>query len=235
MSHLLAMDGIEVGGMSHMLHDYNLAENSILEPMTDVAISKIQCGESVYKFLQLVELSLTPTAGNQWVCHAREFFRGVAGSGPTAVDAQHNFSEQFHVAFQKLYATPAFEMTPEQQDRWQEFVNLIDIKAYRDSAPLDLREIGEVRYGRADYPSRIDWVDGRHEHVLLEQLPPQMATYPDGQWFEAIVRRRAAGDLIKIINAQRIPPIVITQAAAEEYRASLPVADLPSAEWKWVK
>lgn len=159
----------------------------------------------------------------------------LKGKGATYSQASRNWELQFHALFQRLYSTPSFEMTPEEMNEWKRIRTQIDVNAYSESIPLTAREIGQVRYGTASYPTEIRWVDGRRDRIRLDRVHRVVAGARTGQYVEAWVERDPTTKQIsRIILAERIGSLFpLSEKQAAERWAKLPKAEVPTTDWDW--
>jgi hypothetical protein len=118
---------------------------------------------------------------------------------------------------------------------WKRIRSQIDINAYSDSIPLTAREIGQVRFGTASYPTEIRWVDGRFDRIRLDRVHRTIAGARTGQFVEAWVERDPLTKQIsQIVLAERIGSLhALTQEQAAVRWARLPQANLPTTDWDW--
>ncbi len=159
----------------------------------------------------------------------------LKGIGETFTQARRDWEHRFHALFQRLYSTPSFEMSSDEATEWKRIRSQIDINAYSDLIPLTAREIGQIRFGAASYPTEIQWVDGRRERILLDRVPRIIAGSRPGQFVEAWVERDPLTKQIsQIILAERIGSLHPLNEAQRKARwANLPRAKLPTTDWDW--
>jgi hypothetical protein len=150
-------------------------------------------------------------------------FRLFFGRGKTQSEAITDFEGKFHVAFQRLFCKRPFQMRLDEKAIWDILEKLVDVDAYWKEAPLDGREIGEIKR-LSENRLEIKFIDGRHERLPIEKTPAGMAALLPGEWFEAITRRNPGdGKMLKILWAQRMPPIKpMNKKEAQEYWDKMP-------------
>jgi hypothetical protein len=154
------------------------------------------------------------------------------GHGDTPFAAHREWEDRVHAEFQRLYAMRPFEMEQDEKSKWQLLLSIIDVHQYRENTPLELRQIGQVRWGRFPYPKRVIWIDGREDQISLDRVPGEVAGYKTGQWFEADVKRDPKDNrLIEITHAARMSHMRrLGQGEVDQYWESLPRAELPQSE-----
>lgn len=194
----------------------------------------LRVGPTHYEFLRQVR-ALHSWEGDGWVCWSPEVGWECNGRGETPLLARQEWERKVHATFQLLYGKRPFEMSDSERTQWQNLVAAIDVCRYRATAPVSLRQIGQVRWGNRPYPSKIVWVDGGEDQFSLEQVPGELAGCRSGRWIEADVQRDPlTGRLIRIDHIQRIAEVRrLTQSQAAEAWEALPKAHLPTCEWEW--
>lgn len=199
---------------------------------TSAKANRVQVGDACYRFVEPLQLSLGWIEG-MWVCYADRF--KYIGRGQSPGEARQDWERRFHSGFQALYGKRPFEMTSEENAQWGELLSLVDVAAYRQEVPLSIRKIGQVRYGHASYPTRIDWLDGQRDHVALDLAPPELASCRTGQWIDAVVVRNAVTNkLQRITHLDKIATVhTMTESDAERHLHETPKADLPKTKWDW--
>lgn len=196
----------------------------------DDAAGFVEVGDALYVFVRPVHLILYARGGH-WACRAKGLESMACGMGKTRAAARHEWEMNFHATFQRLYAKRPFEMDQTEAGIWQSIVNIIDMNEYQESATMEMREIGQVRYRALSYPCEIRWVDGRRERFALSQVPRELAGYRPGQWFEATVERTFEDKLIRISRCGRIAQVA--DRVPPEFRDEMAPADLAEADWTW--
>jgi hypothetical protein len=193
----------------------------------------LRVGPTRYEFLRQVR-ALHSWEGDEWVCWSPEVGWECDGRGETPLLAGQEWERKLHATFQLLYGKRQFEMSESERKQWQRLVAAIDVCRYRESTPLALRQIGQVRWGNRPYPSRILWIEGGEERFSLEQVPAALAGCRPGQWIEADVQRDPITNrLICIDHIQRIATVQpLTELQAAQAWAALPKSDLPRREWE---
>jgi hypothetical protein len=193
-------------------------------------------GSTRYEFVKQVRV-LHSWEGDEWVCWSPELGWGCDGHGDTPLLARQDWERTVHATFQILYGMRPFEMSESERKQWQHLVAAIDVCRYRETTPVCLRQIGQVRWGNRPYPSKIVWIDGAEEQFSLEQVPSELAGCRPGRWIEADVQRDpVTGRLIRIDHIQRIAEVrPLTEPQVSETLEALPKADLPKREWDWPK
>jgi len=122
----------------------------------------------------------------------------IIGTGVAFDDAFQDWSAKLHMIVQNLLAKRPWEMTQEEVRNMASMERMIDIPAYHRETPHSMRQIGTVARSRP-IPDCILWEDGLVEHVKLYQMPPDFATFVNGQRFEAItVRDSMNGELQRV-------------------------------------
>jgi hypothetical protein len=174
-------------------------------------------------------------AGQGWICWADEFGFTYVGTGVTPLQALQDWKERVHADFQALYAKRPFEMTAEEVERWASLNGIVDVLEYRQTTPLQVREIGCVHWDRRPFPSSIAWIHGRLDRISLEDSPSDLAGYRPGQWVDAIVERDPlTSRLLRITHVQRIPTIrPESESGIEKAWDRMATAKLPDSDADW--
>jgi len=101
-----------------------------------------------------------------------------------------------------------------------------------------LRQIGRITQDRSPQIRQITWVDGEKEQVSLDLMPPEIAKYKVGQYFEANVERdQCSGKLLRVQHVQRIRSLrPLTKKTLEKFWNSLPTtSSLPRSNRDWTQ
>lgn len=192
----------------------------------------VKVGSAVYRFEEPLQLAHGWVAGT-WVCCTTGF--PYVGRGETPALARREWERQFHAGFQALYGKRPFEMTTEESRRWGELVSVVDVDSYRKETPLSMRQLGEVRYGHAQYPTMVRWLDGRRDRIELEAVPAELASCRPGQWIDAVVLRDPVTNrLQRITHMDKIATVhPMTNEQAAKHLDAVEPADLPKTGWDW--
>jgi hypothetical protein len=199
-------------------------------------IASIEIGETSYPLRTPVEGRYRQLHGGDGDYCVQEFGLAFIGRGETLQQAQRDWSEQVHIAFQELYRKRPFEMTEQERAQWAVLERAIDVAAYENQTPLTIRQIGRLVTARPD-PYKILWMDNRTEVVTLAAMPAEFACFKQGQWFEAIVERdRPTGRLRKVQHVQPIDPLEpLSGPDLAEFWKDLPTtATLPRSRRDWM-
>jgi lipopolysaccharide/colanic/teichoic acid biosynthesis glycosyltransferase len=111
--------------------------------------------------------------------------------GETGPDALSRLGLVLHQEFQRHWLIPPHERTPDEEEKWAQLCELIDVEAYLRHNPVEESVMG-----------RVDEISGRVLHVTLlshspeearafdlVELPPLAAGMHPGQFFEARITR----------------------------------------------
>lgn len=154
---------------------------------------------------------------------------GVIGTGVTFDDAYNDWAAKLHVLVQNLLAKRQWEMTPEEAREMVSIEQTIDIPAYHRETPYKTRQIGTVTRSRP-VPDRIKWEDGRVEQVILDQMPPDFATFVNGQRFEAItVRDSIDGHLLRVDYVGKLKRL--KPASSDRWEKAQTFLEAPTIGW----
>jgi hypothetical protein len=199
-------------------------------------VHNIKVGSATYELIRPVQINFT-WVGNTWMCWADDFGFTYVGTDGTLPAAYSNWENLVHADFQTLYHKRPFEMTPEEEKRWNSLVSAIDVLYYRQNTPLSVRELGCVSWEKYQFPTRINWINGKSDRFLLSQVPPELAECRPGQWIDAVVKRDPVTNrLISIEHIQKVKTLFepsLSQLNREW--ESIPKADLPKTKWDWPK
>lgn len=199
-----------------------------------VRLRDLSVGSARYEFLKPLSARHS-WDGDAWICWALEPGLPYKGRGETPALARQEWACLLHADFQRLYAMRPFEMSEADLRRWQSLLRIIDVSQYRESTPVSLREIGQVRWDTRPYPYKIQWIDGRYDLIELNLVPPELAGCKPGQWVEADVRRHPrTGCLVQIDHVQRIATIrEPSEKQLDQYWQDLPKAETEECDWDW--
>ena len=163
-----------------------------------------------------------------------EFGPEFNGSGANIDDAYVDWRNRVHCRFQELYAKRPFEMTDDERKVWRNLERRIDVAVYRNTTPLNVKQVGKVGAYLRPLPSQIVWEDGRKERVRPDQMPGEFMTYSPGQPFEAIVSRNPVDfQLIEVVSIRRTSATPrMRPEEFDELRQAIPTtASLPETDW----
>lgn len=125
-------------------------------------------------------------------------------------------------------------MAEQDQVRWMEITNIIDLLDYKTTTPVVVREIGCVSYQRISRPARIKWLSGKNYCIDPDKVPGELMSCGPGQWIEAIVKRDPITHLeIEIESINRISFRIPTDSEVRGFWDNLPEADLESTDSTW--
>ncbi len=172
------------------------------------AIREVTVGEATYPFRECATGRFLPPRCAQFrdgefvVDATGNFF---VGRGPTLSTAMQDWSNQIHIAFQQLFGQRLFEMNEVDRLKWEVLKSVIDVDVYENARPLTVRRIGQAIDMRNRH-QKIRWVSGVTETWSPENVPPEMAGFQPGQWFEAFADLdKETGRILKIRTVQRLP------------------------------
>lgn len=174
------------------------------------AIREVIVGEAMYPFRERATGRFlpprgTPSGEGEFIVDAtgNEF----VGHGPTLSMAMQDWSNQIHIGFQQLWGQRLFEMNDQERRKWEVLKSVIDVEAYENTRPLTVRRIGQTKDMRNRH-QKIRWVSGAVDTWTPENVPPEMAGFKPGQWFEAFADLdKETGRLLKIRTVQRLPQL----------------------------
>ena len=153
----------------------------------------------------------------------------ITGLGMTYEEALEDWTAKLHVQVQGLLAKRPWEMTPEESKEMASIERMIDIPAYHRETPCKYRQIGSVTRCRP-MPDRIRWEDGLVEHVNLHQMPPEFATFLNGQRFEAITSRDPMnGHLLGVVYVGKLDRL--KKVPAERWNKVQTFLEAPEVGW----
>ncbi len=179
--------------------DYSVLQRTIRE---------VTVGEATYPFRESATGRFLPPRCAQF--RDGEFVVDATGNcfvgrGPTLSAAMQDWSNQVHIAFQQLFGQRLFEMNEGDRLKWDVLKSVIDVDVYENARPLTVRRIGQAIDMRNRH-QKIRWVSGATETWSPENVPPEMAGFQPGQWFEAFADLdKETGRLLKIRTVQRLP------------------------------
>ena len=195
-------------------------------------IDSFSVGNSYYKFVEPVDVNYLPFTGN-WKCsiYGLPTYSGTADTRENSFD---NLKIEIHSDFQKLIRMRPFEMTADEQRRWSELCNVIDLLHYNNTTPIVLKDIGEVRYEMRSRPYKINWINGRSYIIDIARAPGELMSCKSGQWIEAIVKKEPiTNKIIEIEAINKISFHIPTKSEVEKYWASLDKSEADSAQFSW--
>jgi hypothetical protein len=151
------------------------------------------------------------------------------GIGITLEEAINDWKEKVHMLVQNLLNKRSWEMTPQEMQEMDAIERTIDIPAYHRETPYRTRQIGTVTR-RRPIPDRIQWEDGLTEYVNLQQMPPEFATYVNGQRFEAItVRDSMNRRLLRVDYIAKLGRLM--SAPADQWEKTQTTLNTPAVDW----
>lgn len=172
------------------------------------AIREVTVGEATYPFRECATGRFLPPRSAQFP--DGEFVvdatgNSFVGRGPTLSTAMQDWSNQIHIGFQQLWGRRQFEMNDEERCKWNVLKSAIDVEAYENTRPLTVRRIGQAKDMRNRH-QKIRWVSGAEDIWTPENVPPEMAGFKPGQWFEAFADLdKETGKLLRIRTVQKLP------------------------------
>lgn len=189
-----------------------------------VPLSQLKLRDVCYKFRTQLSGWFLPTdqEGVEFVVDG--FGSAFIGRGETHEDARSDWDEQIHAAFQRLIRMRPFEMTDNDEKRWQLLEDQIDVPMYRRTTPTRMRQVGRANYCRTSRPRGINWANGGKDYVDLNDMPAAFAALKPNQWFEAVVLRDPLSGLLrKVLHIDPIKaPRAMSESEQSEFFASLP-------------
>ncbi len=112
------------------------------------------------------------------------------GLGASLDSAKEDLELKVHARVQQILALRPFEMEEADRLDLQVLNRVIDLTVYRNTAPLVVRQFGEVLYQHTSFPRAIRWDNGYIENVSPSQVQsPDFVTFAPNQPIEAWVAR----------------------------------------------
>ncbi len=204
----------------------------------DYPIHAIQISGIQYTLRRTLMGRLSPTGDGRFQFTVESLAPDIAGEGPSASEAIIRWKSLIHSLVQRLLATRPFERDANEHNRWRTFESAIDMSALRRSTPTRMRQLGRVEFLKDSYPRAIRWIGGNRDHVSLDQMPAEFASYKPGQWVEAFCERDpVVGRLLRVTYIERIPAVrMMSFNEQQQYWDSLPTDDaLPESELDWTE
>jgi CheY-like chemotaxis protein len=197
-------------------------------------LTTIEIGLSIYPLIAPIEVIFHEEISFSLTCKA--FGDLFQGKGDRFNRAYEDWRDQIHIAFQRALFKRPFEMTGEDLACWEALHKVIDVKAYKDSTPQCSLETGLVEI---DTPGSFVikwWPSGRREKVDLALMPPEFASFPRGQWFEAVVERLPRiSTICRAVYVQTVDPIepMVDNDLYNYWEAMKSTRELPESNRKW--
>lgn len=189
-------------------------------------------GDSYYKFIHPVIVNHEPSVRG-WMCYINELTNYV-GFGDTEQAALKELKINIHADFQQLSKKRPFEMSEQNQTKWRELVNMIDLLDYKTTTPVVVREIGCVSYQKISRPARIKWLSGKNYFIDPDKVPGELMSCGPSQWIEAVVKRDPLTYReIEIESITKISYRLPTDAELEKFWEEMPEANLEDADMSW--
>jgi hypothetical protein len=206
-------------------------------PGSIIPLTSIRVGETCYRLRETLQGEFLPVGDGTCEFWVERLSPQFVGRGARADEAYRDWRDRVHESFQDLYGKRPFEMTAEEVECWDILVSMLDVVAYRNEAPLLVRQVGRIVQARP-LPRRVTWVDGRSETINLDDMPAEFASYKPGQPFEADVERDPMTFKIRRVRfVRRISEISpLKKAELERFWQSLPgTQSLPISTNKWTE
>jgi len=189
-------------------------------------------GESYYKFIHPVIINNEPSVKGR-MCYINELTNYI-GFGNTEQAALQELKISIHADFQRLSKKRPFEMSEQDQAKWRELVNVVDLLNYKTTTPVVVREIGCVSYQKISRPARIKWLSGKNYFIEPDKVPGELMSCGPGQWIEAVVKRDPLTYReIEIESITKISYRLPTDAELEKFWEEMPEAKLEDADTTW--
>ena len=170
-----------------------------------VDLDRLEVGETTYRLQKVLRGRFDSEEGELLF---DDLGRAFAGRGTTVSDALSDFRLKIHEKFQKLYRMEPFEMSGDEEREWSTLQECLDVALYFDNTPIEFRRIGRLVRADPGQPRLVEWADGTSSCVDLERAPGEFASFPAGQWYEAVVSFHAVdGTLLRILHVQAIEPL----------------------------
>lgn len=168
-------------------------------------LTVLKVGETRYQLRNQISGRCYPHSTESVEFVVDGFGPAFVGIGPTAEDAEEDWREKVHSAFQQLIQMRPFEMDASDERNWSNLQSIIDVPHYRRTCPIVMRQVGRAEYVRTSIPKRIRWANNQIEHVSLDKMPAEFAALKPNQWFDAYVKRDPlTGDLLEVLTVKRI-------------------------------
>ena len=209
-----------------------LRSSDLMSSTSYLPIDSFSVGDSYYKFIHPVIVNHEPSAQG-WRCYINELTNYV-GFGDTEEAALKELKINIHAGFQQLSKKRPFEMSEQDQTKWRELVNVVDLLDYKITTPVVVREIGCVSYQKISHPARIKWLSGKNYFIDPDKVPGELMSCAPGQWIEAVVKRDPLTYReIEIESITKISYRLPTDAELKKFWEEMPEADLEDADTTW--
>ncbi len=207
-------------------------------PTEDGKCQEFRVGDTWYRFKAEygVPLEGRQESDGTWGFGVADETSSFLGHGQSREAAANDWRYRVHTRFQQLVRSRPFRMSEEEKADWAILSELIDVERYWRNTPIKQQETGWISSILSGI-CEITWLGSETtETVSLEHVPPEFASFGEGQWFEALVeRKRDNYTLNKVIHARPIDPIKeMTDEEMKEWFSSLPTTEtLPKSDTDW--
>jgi hypothetical protein len=194
-------------------------------------ISRIAFGGEIYP-LQSASSLIYIIRGEQTVVILQGLPKRIMqGVGRNRIEAKQSLFAQIHSQFQRLYKTLPMQRNAADEQLWNALNTVILTERYR----RDRKTILPITASLVEFTASgfvVDWFGGGRLSLPTEVMEGEWNTLSLGDWFEAVLSRRAGdGRILKATLVRQIPPIEpFTDDEAIAWHAALPAADLPASK-----
>ena len=214
---------------SGSLNKYRLVPKENIERAG--AISRIAVGGETYPLRRASSL-IYLIGGEQTVVILQGLPKRIMhGVGRNRTEATQSLFDRIHSQFQRLYKTLPMQRNAADEQLWNALSTVILTERYR----RDRKTILPITASVVEFTASgfvVDWFGGGSLSLPSAVLEGEWNTLSFGDWFEAVLSRRAGdGRILKATLVRQIPSIEpFTDDEAIAWHAALPAADLPASK-----